>query len=176
MFLTIRIRNVHGGFSGKNLDHSIITKTCQKWPFFDFDQILMKNRGQQFSGKNFGWNYNVLGVSPRKPHVRRGSRSFFKKFSVRRVYAFRPFWMIHMGFGQFLAFWSRFGLRIDSILHILLELNGAHELAVVSPIVDHSKSTKNAILNDPNSQKWGFWPFSWVRCIGSTSNCILRVY
>ena len=42
MFLTIRLRNVHGGFSRKNPDHSIITKTCQKWPFFDFDRILFK--------------------------------------------------------------------------------------------------------------------------------------
>ena len=106
MFLTIRIRNVHGGFPGKNLDHSIIMKTCQKWPFFDFDQILTENRDVDFSGKNFLWNYRVLGVSPRKPHVREESGYFFKKFSVRRVYAFRPFWMIHMGFGQFLAFWT----------------------------------------------------------------------
>ena len=172
MFLTIRTWNVHGGFSGKNLDHSIITKTCQKWPFFDFDQILMKNRGQQFSGKNFGWNYNVLGVSPRKPHVRRGSRSFFKKFSVRRVYAFRPFWMIHMGFGQFLAF--RTSDRLD-----IAYFDRTKWCAWVGHDITHAgsfKIHKNAFLNDPNSQKWGFWPFSWVRCIGSTSNCILWLY
>ena len=142
MFRTMRNEVHYGRLSGKNPDHSIITKTCQKRPFFDFDQILTENRDVDFSGKFFLWNYRVLGVSPRKPHIREESGYFFKKFSVRRVYAFWPFWMIHMGFGQFLAFRSRFGLRIDSILHILIELNGAHELAMISLMLDHSKFTK----------------------------------
>ena len=42
MFTTIRTRNVHGGFPGKNLDHSIITIQCQKQPFFNFERILTK--------------------------------------------------------------------------------------------------------------------------------------
>ena len=39
MFLTIRVRNVHGGFSGKILDHSIITIQCQKQPFLRVFQL-----------------------------------------------------------------------------------------------------------------------------------------
>ena len=133
MFPTIRGRNVHGGFSGKIPDHSIITKTCQKRPFFDFDQNLTENSWRNFSGKFFLWNYRFLGVSPRKPHVREESGSFFKKFSVRRVYAFWPFWMIHMVFSLFLEFrtserldityfdrskWcARFGHCITHVLH-----------------------------------------------------------
>ena len=31
---------------------------------------------------------------------------------------------------------------VDLILHILIELNGVHELAIISPMVDHSKITK----------------------------------
>ena len=30
------------------------------------------------------------------------------------------------------------------------------------------KSHKNLFLNDPKSQKRGFWPFSWVWSVGST--------
>ena len=169
MFLTMRIRNVHGGFSGKNLDHSIITKTCQKRPFFDFDQNLTENHGQDFSGKIFLWNYRFLGVPPRKPHVRRGSRSFFFKFSVRRIYAFRPFWMIHMGFGQFLAF--RTSDRLD-----IAYFDRTKWSAWVGYGIAHAgsfKIHKNAFLNDPNSQKWGFRPFSWLWCIRLTWYCIL---
>ena len=39
MFTTIRTRNVHGGFPGKNLDHSIITIQCQKQPFLRVFQL-----------------------------------------------------------------------------------------------------------------------------------------
>ena len=30
------------------------------------------------------------------------------------------------------------------------------------------KNHKNTFLNDPNTQKRCFWPFSWLRCIGLT--------
>ena len=30
------------------------------------------------------------------------------------------------------------------------------------------KKQKNAFLNDPKSQKWGFWPFSELRSVGLT--------
>ena len=162
-------RNVHGRLSGKNPDHSIITKTCQKWPFFDFDQNLTENRGQNFSGKIFLWNYRFLGVSPRKPHVREESGSFFKKFSVRRVYAFRPFWMIHMGFGQFLAFLTSDQLDIAYFDRTKWCAWVGHRITQAGSFKNH----KNAFLNDPNSQNWGFWPFSWVWNIGSTRHCIV---
>ena len=44
MFLTIRVRNVHGGFSGKDLDHSKIHDVRPKMAIFqlgaDFDGNL----------------------------------------------------------------------------------------------------------------------------------------
>ena len=43
---------------------------------------------------------------------------------------------------SFLAIFMSFVHRIDLILHILIELNGAHDLAMVSPMLDHSKITK----------------------------------
>ena len=151
---------------------------------------------------------------------------FLKSFPYDASTRFGPFeWSIWVS-----ANFSRFGHRIDSILHILIELNGAHELAMISLMLDHSKFTKmpfwmiqiaknevfghflelgasdrlqiayydytkwswqvgchiahagsfknhkNAFLNDPNSQKWGFWPFSWVSFIGSTWNGIFSFY
>ena len=151
---------------------------------------------------------------------------FLKSFPCDASTRFGPFeWSIWVS-----ANFSRFEHRINSILHILIELNGAHELAMISLMLDHSKFTKmpfwmiqiaknevfgyflelgasdrlqiayddytkwswqvgchiahagsfknhkNAFLNDPNSQKWGFRPFSWVLFIGSTWNCIFSFY
>ena len=42
---------------------------------------------------------------------------------------------------------------IDFLLHILIELNDAHDRTIVYPELDHSKFTKLPLLNDPNSQK-----------------------
>ena len=67
-----------------------------------------------------------------------------------RKMAFR---MIQIAKMRFLAIYLSLVHRIDLILHILIKLNGAHELAIVLPMLDHSKVTKNAFLNDPNSQK-----------------------
>ena len=62
---------------------------------------------------------------------------------------------------------------IDLILHILIELD-VFQLSAMLPGHDGSfKDHKNAFLNDPNSQKRGFWPFSWVCSVGSTWYCIL---
>ena len=58
--------------------------------------------------------------------------------------------------------------RMDFILHILIVLNGLKSLAMISLMLDHSKISKNAFLNDPKSQKGGFWPFSRVWSVGLT--------
>ena len=63
---------------------------------------------------------------------------FLKSFPYDASTRFGPFeWSIWVS-----ANFSRFGHRIDSILHILIELNGAHELAMISLMLDHSKFTK----------------------------------
>ena len=46
--------------------------------------------------------------------------------------------------------------QIDFKLHILSILNDLDMWAVILPMVDHSKITKNAFLDDPKSQKSGF--------------------
>ena len=61
---------------------------------------------------------------------------------------------------RFLAIFLSLVHQIDFVLHIMIEINGVHELAIVSLMLDHSKITKVTFLNDPNSQKQGFWPFS----------------
>ena len=68
---------------------------------------------------------------------------------MRRVGCFE--WSIH--------FWVHIlGLvtPMDFILHIFIILNGLNNLAMICIMRDHSKITKNAFLDDPNSQKWGF--------------------
>ena len=46
----------------------------------------------------------------------------------------------------FLAIFSSLVHWFDLILHILIGLNGVHELAIVSPMVDHSKSQLVSLL------------------------------
>ena len=68
---------------------------------------------------------------------------------MRRVGCFE--WSIH--------FWVHIlGLvtPMDFILHIFIILNGLNNLAMICIMRDHSKITKNAFLDDPNSQKRGF--------------------
>ena len=67
-----------------------------------------------------------------------------------------------------LAIFSSLVHSVNLILHILIELNGVHDLAMSSHMLDHSKNQKNALLNDPKSQKRGFWPFSGLTSVGLT--------
>ena len=130
---------------------------------------------------------------------------------------------------RFLAIFMSLVHRVDLMLHILIELSGVHDFAIVSPMLDHSnitkmpfwmiqiaknevfghflefgasdwldiayydrlnwcawfghhitlagsfKNHKNAILNDPNSQKRGFRSFSWVWSIELTWYCINEI-
>ena len=50
MFLTIRTWNVHGGFSGKNLDHSIISDVRPKTALFKGFSTLSGFRRKSKSG------------------------------------------------------------------------------------------------------------------------------
>ena len=74
---------------------------------------------------------------------------------------------------RFLAiFWSLV-CWIDLILHMVIVLNDFQHLAMLPGQEESLKSHKNAVLNDPKSQKRGFWPFSWVWSVGWTWYYIL---
>ena len=65
---------------------------------------------------------------------------------------------------------------IDLILHIMIVLN-VFQLSATLPGHEGSfKNHRNAYLSYPKSQKRGFWPFSGVSSVGSTSYCILWYY
>ena len=62
----------------------------------------------------------------------------------------------------FLAiFWS-LDCLIGMILHIVIVLDIFQHFATLPCHEGSFKNHKNAFLNDPKSQKWGFWPFSGV--------------
>ena len=75
-----------------------------------------------------------------------------------------------------LAIFWRLDCWIDLILHIVLVLNVYQRSAMLPGHEGSFKDHKNAPLNDPKSQKIGFWPFSGVRSVGSTWYCILWEY
>ena len=63
----------------------------------------------------------------------------------------------------FSHFWN-FGLldQLDIANH------GAEKACTLFSYAGSFKKQKNAFLNDPKSQKWGFWPFSELRSVGLT--------
>ena len=173
MFLTIRTWNVHGGFSGKNLDHSIINDIGPKTAIFKGFSTLSgfrrKSKSEMVTFDSVKWKFRLSVKSPRKPHVRENSGWFFRIFFVRRVGCFE--WSIH--------FWVHIlGLvtRMDFILHIFIMLNGLNNLAMICVVLDHSKITKNAFLNDPKRRKISYWLLSGVCSAGSTWHCISWQY
>ena len=87
-----------------------------------------------------------------------------------------PFWMIQIAknevFDHFLELGALDRLQIAYYDYTKWSWQVGYHIAHAGSFKIH----KNAFLNDPNSQKWGFWLFSWVRCIGSTSNCIWWLY
>ena len=54
------------------------------------------------------------------------------------------------------------------ILHIVIVLNVFDHFATLPGHAGSFKNQKNAFLNDPKSQKRGFWSFSAVRTAGAT--------
>ena len=139
MFLTIRTWNVHGGFPGKNLDHSIINDVMPKTAIFKGFSTLSgfrrKSKSEMVTFDSVKWKFRLSVKSPRKPHVRENSGWFFRIFFVRRVGCFE--WSIH--------FWVHIlGLvtRMDFILHIFIILNGLNNLAMIWLMLDHSKIRK----------------------------------
>ena len=60
------------------------------------------------------------------------------------------------------------------IYYIEVYNNDSKSFIVENKILFNSfKNQKNAFLNDPKSQKIGFWPFSGLRSVGLTSYCIM---
>ena len=67
---------------------------------------------------------------------------------------------------RFLAIFLSLVFWIDLILHIVLVLNVYQRSAMLPGLEGSFKDHKNAFLNDPKSQKRGFWSFSEVRSVG----------
>ena len=63
---------------------------------------------------------------------------------------------------RFLVIFINLVWWIDLILQIVIEVNVLKHSARLTDHEGSFKYHKNAFLNDPNSQKWGFWPFSAV--------------
>ena len=61
--------------------------------------------------------------------------------------------MIQIAKNEVLAIFLSLVHPIDLILHILIEINSPYDLDIVYVLQDRSKIIKDAILNDPNSQK-----------------------
>ena len=83
-----------------------------------------------------------------------------------------PFWMIQIAkkevFGHLLAFgaldWLDIAYFDRTKWHARFRRHTNH--------AGSFKNEKNAFLNDPSSQKWDFWPFSWVWWLRLTRWCI----
>ena len=60
---------------------------------------------------------------------------------------------------MFLAFFLTSVHQIDLILYIMIKLNNHYDLLMLSLMLDHSKVTKNAFLNDPNWYKQVFFGY-----------------
>ena len=54
---------------------------------------------------------------------------------------------------------------IDLILHIVIVLNVYQLSAMLPGQAGSFRNQKNAFMNDPKSQKGGFWPFSGVQSV-----------
>ena len=63
---------------------------------------------------------------------------------------------------RFLAIFLSLVCWIDLILYIVIVLNVYQLSAMLPGQAGSFKSQKNAFLNDPKCQEWGFWPFSQV--------------
>ena len=87
-----------------------------------------------------------------------------------------PFWMIQIAknkvFGHFLEFGASDRLQIAYFDNTKWFWQFGCHMAHAGVFKYH----KNPCLNDPKRQKWGVWPFSGVRSVGSTWYCILWKY
>ena len=74
---------------------------------------------------------------------------------------------------RFLAIFWTLVCWIDLILHNVIVLNVFQHSTTLPDHEGSFKCHKNAFLNDPKSQKRGFWPFSGLWSVGSTWYCIM---
>ena len=141
------------------LDHSTVTKMDQKWSengqkgkkevlghFLDFGlwdrlDIADSDRTQRPS--------TVCKVARSKRIIQKPQKRIFEWSKEPKM----RFWAIFLTLVR----------PIDLILQILIELNVLQHSARLPVHKWSFKNLKNGFLNDLNSQKWGFWPFSWLR-------------
>ena len=76
--------------------------------------------------------------------------------------------MIHSVLGRFLGFGHLDGFHIAYLDSARWCQRYGHDIAHAGSF----KSHKNAFLNDPKSQKGGFWPFFGLRSFGLTWYCL----
>ena len=74
---------------------------------------------------------------------------------------------------RFLAIFRSLVCSIDLILHIVIVLKVFQHLETSLGHEGPFRNHKNSFLNNPKCQYRGFWPFSWVRSVGSTRYCML---
>ena len=69
---------------------------------------------------------------------------------------------------RFLAVFLSLVCWSDLIWHIVIALYVFQLWAALPGHMGSFKDHKNAFLDDPKSQKRGFWPFTWVWSVGSS--------
>ena len=79
------------------------------------------------------------------------------------------FWMIQIAKNEVFGHVLEFGL--SGQLDIALSDRNKHS-KIFGAHAGSFKNVKHLFLNDQMSQKWHFWPFSWVLSVGSTWYCI----
>ena len=160
-------------FPGKNLDHSIITIQCQKQPFLRVFQLWAHFDGNLIMEWSLFMPYYDRTFISEQPRENRMSGKILVQFlRFLACDAYKPYSYFEWSIQCWVNF-SGLVSWMDFILHILILLNELNDLAIISLMLDYSKNQENAFLNDPKSQKRGFWPFSWVWSVGSTWYCIL---
>ena len=70
------------------------------------------------------------------------------------------FWMIKRAKIGFLTIFGSLVSWIDLTLYIMKGIYALQHLSALPDQERSFKNQKNAFMNDPNCQKWGFWPFS----------------
>ena len=74
---------------------------------------------------------------------------------------------------RFLVIFCSLICWMDLTLHNVIVLNVFQHSTTLPDHEGSFKCHKNAFLNDPKSQKRGFWPFSGLWSVGSTWYCIM---
>ena len=135
------------------------------WGFSTLSEFWRKSKSLMVTFEGLKWKLRLFLNSPRKLHVQENSGSFLTLFAVKEVC---NFWMILSVLGQFLRFRQSDGLHFAYSDNTKCLQQFGNYISYTGSFKDH----ENAFLNDPKSQKVGFWSFSGLGSVGSTWHCI----